>query len=210
MGLFGKVLNWLENKLVPTGALSDTGIWDELAYSEFNVEPLTVEQVQPASIDLRLGSDFKKLVPDREWAGPNRLEKRVIDTADDTEPKYEEFEADKVVLEPGDCVLGTTKEYVNLPPHLLGEVEGRSSVGRLFVEVHKTAGIIDPGFEGCITLEIENCGTNPVVLHKGQRVCQVVITRLNKPAKEPYGMKEDSKYQRQEGAVASKLSEDGY
>lgn len=193
----------------PAGTLSDGGIWDELAYSEFNIEPLTVEQVQPASIDLRLGSDFKRLEEDLEFdlsEGWSNLE--VVDSADSAEQSYEEFEADEVVLEPGDCVLGTTQEYVNMPAHLLGNVEGRSSLGRLFVEVHKTAGVIDPGYEGEITLEIHNDNPHPVKLHAGQRVCQMLVTRLNRPAENPYGEKDDSKYQGQVGATQSKLHAD--
>lgn len=212
VGLFGRgavalVAGKVNNGPAP-GVLSDTEIWDEIAYSEFDVAPLTTEQVQPASIDLRLGSDFKRLKekPLNQYSFNDQLE--VIDTATDTQHAYEEFEADEVVLDPGDCVLGTTMETVNIPPHLVGEVEGRSSVGRLFVEVHQTAGIIDSGFNGTITLEITNNSPNPVKLHEGQRVCQIVIHRLNKPAEDPYGSKDDSKYQGQRGATASRLHED--
>jgi len=183
-----------------SGVLSDSEIWDEFAYSDFDIHPLTTEQVQPASIDLRLGNDFKRLK-----ANPGM---ETIDTSEDSEQSFESFTDDSVVLQPGDCILGTTKEVVNMPAHLLGEIEGRSSLGRLFVEVHKTAGIIDPGFKGEITLELENCGPNPIKLHEGQRVCQMIITRLNKPCEEPYGQKKDTKYQGQTGATGSRLHQD--
>lgn len=190
------------------GVLSDSEIWDEIAYSDFDVHPLQPEQVQPASIDLRLGSDFKRLKEDKANKYSFNDTPSVIDTGKDTEQAWEEFEAEEVVLEPGDCVLGTTKETVNIPPHLLGEVEGRSSIGRLFVEVHKTAGVVDPGYRGEITLEIHNDNPNPVKLHEGQRVCQMLVKRLNRPAENPYGEKTDSKYQGQTGATASRLHQD--
>lgn len=201
-----RVLDWLHSE-DPT-VLTDGELFDELAYTTFDVAPLTVEQVQPASIDLRLGRDFKRLKEEQADKLEYNDHLRVIDTAKNAEQLHESFEADSITLDPGDCVLATTKERVHIPPHLLGEVEGRSSFGRLFVEVHQTAGILDPGFEGTITLEVVNNNPNPVKLHAGQRVCQIVVSRLASSSEEPYGEKHDTKYQGQEGATLSRLHED--
>lgn len=188
--------------------LTDGEIWDELAYSDFNVEPLTEAQVQPASIDLRLGNDFKRLKARTRTEAKMGYNAQPIDTKGDAVQPMEEFQADEVVLDPGDCLLGTTMETVSLPPDILGDCEGRSSVGRHFVEIHQTAGIIDPGYHGEITLEIVNNNPRPVKLYAGQRVCQMVVHKLDKPAVEPYGIKGDSKYQGQVGATASRLHDD--
>lgn len=190
------------------GTLCDKGIWDELAYTEFDIYPLQPEQVQPASVDLRLGEDFQILQAEQKYGTSEDYQKIPIDTKESTDQPMKEATADSITIQPGECVLGTTMETVNLPADLLGEVEGRSSLGRLFIEVHKTAGVVDPGYRGEITLEIHNDNPAPVTLYKGQRVCQLLLTKLNRPAEEPYGDKEDSKYQGQEGATQSKLHQD--
>lgn len=178
--------------------LSDAEFWDEFAYTELDIQPLTVEQVQPASIDLRLGSDFKRPLASGT----------VLDTVKDATQEYEEWKGDSVVVEPEDFVLGTTMETVYLPPHIYGEVKGRSSVGRVGIEVHKTAGVIDPGYRGEITLEITNDNPDPVEIHSGQRICQIVLEKMGEPAEKPYGSQENSKYQNQEGATPSQLHKD--
>ena len=113
-----------------------------------------------------------------------------------------------MILHPGDFVLGTTKEHVEIPHDLVAAVEGRSSLGRLAVIVHATAGWIDPGYHGEITLELSNLGAAPVALTPGMRVCQLVFTELKSRATRPYGEQRGSKYQDQKGPTASRIQED--
>lgn len=178
--------------------LSDGEIWDALSHTSFNIEPLTTNQVQPASVDLRLGGNFKRMLPTGN----------VIDTREGMEEKFTEWNAEYVDVHPDDFILGTTVETVNLPPDIYGEIKGRSSVGRLGIEVHKTAGVCDPGYRGELTLEITNDNPDPVRLYKGQRICQITLTKMDEPANNPYGEKDDTKYQGQHGATTSRLNED--
>lgn len=183
--------------------LSNQEIWDEFAYSEFDIYPLTVEQVQPASVDLRLGRDFKVFTqkPDKDY---------FIDSKHDIPKHYynEKENVSSILIKPGNFYLGTTMETINMPAHLYAEVKGRSSVGRLGVEVHKTAGVIDPGWRGEITLEITTDMPHPVKLYAGQRVAQMTVVKLDKPADPAYGEKADSKYQNQSGPTPSRIAYD--
>nr|WP_269744692.1 dCTP deaminase [Plesiocystis pacifica] len=104
--------------------------------------------------------------------------------------------------------LGTTLERVRVPADLVARVEGRSSIGRLAVVVHATAGFIDPGFEGQITLELSNLGRCAVKLYPGMRISQIVFHEMKSPAERPYGAARGSKYQGQEGPVASRIGKD--
>jgi dCTP deaminase len=114
-------------------------------------------------------------------------------------------EGGEFVLHPGDFVLGTTAERVEIPADLIAHVQGRSSLGRLAVVVHATAGVVDPGYEGQITLELSNLGTAPVALSPGMRVSQLIFTELTRPAERPYGADRGSKYQ---GPQASRIQDD--
>jgi len=200
------MISWLRRKLFgkPAGILSNQEIWEELQHGDLEVDPLSPEQVQPASIDLRLAGEFKRYrQPDDD---PTSC---LIDSKDGVpENLHENIEGNNVVIKPGDFVLASTKERVCLPPELYAEVKGRSSFGRLAVEVHKTAGVIDPGWSGDITLEITNDMPYPVMLHQGQRVCQITIHRMNTPADPSYGEKYDSKYQNQRGPTPTRVDED--
>ncbi|MFB6208157.1 MAG: dCTP deaminase [Candidatus Nanohaloarchaea archaeon] len=161
-------------------------------------------QLGPSSLDLRLGYEFGVL-------NTRKIEK--IDTR--SMEKYQDFiqterhtPEEGVVIHPGEFVLGSTLEKVNVPSNLVARVEGRSSYGRLGIIVHATAGYIDPGFEGQITLEMQNLGNAPVKLYPEDRVCQVVFETMTSEAEEPYGEKTDAKYMGQEGATGSKLDEE--
>lgn len=113
------------------------------------------------------------------------------------------------IIHPGEFALASTYETIKLPKHLVGRVEGRSSIGRLGVTVHVTAGYIDPGFHGKITLEISNIGKMPIAIYPKQRICQIVFETMTSPAKRPYGHPErDSKYMGQNGPESSKISKD--
>ena len=186
--------------------LSDADIRRRLADGELVVEPLADPelQVQPASIDLRLGREFLEfqrtniscIHPDSEREVDEYVEESHVEAGED------------FVLHPGDFVLGTTKERVEIPPDLIAHVEGRSSLGRLAVVVHATAGLADPGYQGQITLELSNLGTAPVALTPGMRISQLTFTELKSPAERPYGAERGSKYQGQSGPQASRIQSD--
>ena len=112
------------------------------------------------------------------------------------------------ILHPGEFALAHTAEFVKIPPDLVARVEGRSSLGRLAIVVHATAGFIDPGFEGTITLELSNLGRAAVKLYSGMRIGQLVFHTMTSPAERPYGIGRGSKYQGQRGAVPSRSGQD--
>ncbi|WP_324756790.1 dCTP deaminase [Haloarcula montana] len=186
--------------------LSDADILRRLEDGDLVVEPLDDPdiQIQPASIDLRLGREFLEfqhanipcIHPNSEQEVADYVEETVVD--DD----------DEFILHPGDFVLGTTYERVEIPDDLIAHVEGRSSLGRLAIVVHATAGLCDPGYQGQVTLELSNLGTAPVALSPGMRISQLTFTELKTPADRPYGDERGSKYQGQKGPQASKIQGD--
>ncbi|ACV12875.1 deoxycytidine triphosphate deaminase [Halorhabdus utahensis DSM 12940] len=186
--------------------LSDADILDRLEAGDLVVEPLDEPdlQIQPASVDLRLGREFLEfqhanipcIHPTSEQEVAEYVEETVVD------------EGGEFILHPGDFVLGTTVETVEIPDDLIAHVEGRSSLGRLAVVVHATAGLADPGYRGQITLELSNLGTAPVALTPGMRISQLTFTELSSPAERPYGEERGSKYQGQEGPQASRIQGD--
>ena len=186
--------------------LSDRDIRERLAEGDLVVEPLADPdlQIQPASVDVRLGREFLEFqrtnIPSIHPGSETEIEDYVTETYIEDD---EEF-----ILHPGDFVLGTTRERVEIPDDLVAQVEGRSSLGRLAVVVHATAGFVDPGFRGRITLELSNLGTAPVALSPGMRISQIVFTELSRPAAEPYGSERGSKYQDQGGPAASRIGDD--
>jgi dCTP deaminase len=186
--------------------LSDADILDRLAEGDLVVEPLddVDQQVQPASVDLRLGERFLEFqrtnIPCIHPTEADEVGEYVTETT--------VAEGDEFILHPGDFVLGTTTERVEVPPDLLATVQGRSSLGRLAIVIHATAGIVDPGYKGQITLELSNLGTAPVALTPGMRVSQLIFTELKSPANRPYGSDRGSKYQDQDGPQASRIGDD--
>ncbi len=186
--------------------LSDADIRRRLTDGELVVEPIADPelQIQPASIDLRLGREFLEFQRTNIPCIHPNSEQEVDEYVEET---YVE-EGGEFILHPGDFVLGTTKERVEVPPDLLGTVQGRSSLGRLAIVIHATAGIIDPGYRGQITLELSNLGTAPVALSPDMRISQVIFTELKTPAESPYGSDRGSKYQDQTGPQASRIQSD--
>jgi dCTP deaminase len=186
--------------------LSDRDILARLETGDLRIDPISdVErQVQPASVDLRLGTEFLEFQrANISCIHPDRADE-VEEYVESTDvPEGEEF-----VLHPGDFVLGSTKERVAVPDDLVAHVEGRSSLGRLAVVIHATAGLADPGFEGHVTLELSNLGTAPVALTPGMRISQITFTELSSPAERPYGAERGSKYQGQSGPQASRIGSD--
>ncbi|AIS31367.1 MULTISPECIES: dCTP deaminase [Methanobacterium] len=187
--------------------LSDQDIIKYLDEGKITIEPLEdpSRQIQPSSVDLRIGNEFK---------GFRIIRKPCIDPLDksDLESYMESFhleQGEAFIIHPGEFALATTYEAVKLPDDLVARVEGRSSMGRLGITMHVTAGYIDPGFEGKITLEISNIGKMPVALYTGQRVCQIVFETMTTPSLRPYGHPErDSKYMGQDKPVTSKIKQD--
>lgn len=205
--------------------LSDGDILDRLAEGDLVIEPLEDPdlQVQPASVDLRLGREFLEfertniacIHPDRGDEVDEYVTKTSVPAgAGGEQTTLGGYDADdrrehnEFILHPRDFVLGTTLERVELPHDLLAHVEGRSSLGRLAIVVHATAGIVDPGYRGHITLELSNLGTAPVALTPGMRISQLTFTELSSPAERPYGADRGSKYQDQSGPQASKIQGD--
>jgi dCTP deaminase len=186
--------------------LSDADILRRLEAGDLVVEPLDDPdlQIQPASVDLRLGREFLEFqranIPCIHPGSEREVEEYVTETVVE--------EGEEFVLHPGDFVLGTTKERVEIPNDLLANVEGRSSLGRLAIVVHATAGVVDPGYRGQITLELSNLGTAPVALTPGMRISQLVFTEMKNPAERPYGSSRGSKYQDQAGPQASRIQGD--
>ena len=179
--------------------LSDRDLLTEIDNQRVSIEPFDVEMVQPSSIDIRLDRMFRvfenhrypHIDPSIEQAGLTRL----------IEPEGD----DPFILHPGEFVLGSTLEVVSLPDDIAGRLEGKSSLGRLGLLTHSTAGFIDPGFSGHVTLELSNVATLPIKLFPGMKIGQLCLFRLSSPADHPYGSeKYGSRYQGQRGPTPSR------
>ena len=179
--------------------LSDRDIRAEITAGRVKVEPFTEAMVQPSSVDVRLDRFFrvfenhKYSVIDPSTEQPD-LTREVAVTAD-------EF----FILHPGEFVLASTYEVITLPGDIAGRLEGKSSLGRLGLLTHSTAGFIDPGFSGHITLELSNVANLPVKLFPGMKIGQLCLIKLSSPAEHPYGSAVyGSRYQGQRGPTPSK------
>ena len=168
---------------------SDKTIIKMLANETLSIYPLEKEQIQPASVDIRLGNTFS-MVEDSS-AGILSLEQEV---------KYKTMQADTYILLPNQFVLATTMEYFKLPDNLTAFVEGRSSLGRLGLFI-QNAGWVDPGFRGEITLELFNANRCAIELKPGRRIGQLVFAQMDDTALHPY----EGKYQGQRGATGSRI-----
>lgn len=186
--------------------LSDKTIKEYLKEGKIVIDPLKDEQqIQPSSVDMRLGDEFKVFkVIRKPYIDPKDEDDIAEYMESSTVPEGEAF-----IIHPNEFALATTQEYVKVPDDLVARVEGRSSMGRLGVTMHVTAGYVDPGFEGRITLEISNIGAMPVALYPGQRVCQLVFETMTTPAELPYGHpKRNSKYMKQLKPESSRVKLD--
>ena len=181
--------------------LSDRDLIVELKAGQLQLEPFDPALVQPSSIDVRLDRFFRVF--------NNHLYTH-IDPAqqqDDLTTLVEPDGDDPFVLHPGEFVLGSTLEVISLPASLAGRLEGKSSLGRLGLLTHSTAGFIDPRFSGHITLELSNMANLPIRLWPGMKIGQLCIFRLSSPAEHPYGAAVyGSRYQGQRGPTASRSS----
>ena len=179
--------------------LSDRDILKELDGGRVQLEPLTRDMIQPSSIDVRLDKFFR-VFDNHKY--PH------IDPASDQSDLTREVEVgtdETFVLHPGEFVLGSTYEVVTLPDDIAARLEGKSSLGRLGLLTHSTAGFIDPGFSGHVTLELANVATLPIKLYPGMKIGQLCFFRLSSPAENPYGSaKYGSRYQGQRGPTPSR------
>ena len=179
--------------------LSDGDLRKELACGRLKVDPFDEAMIQPSSIDVRLDRLFRVF---------NNTKYTHIDPRqqqDDLTTLVETVDDEPFVLHPGEFVLGSTFEAVELPDDLAGRLEGKSSLGRLGLLTHSTAGFIDPGFQGHITLELSNVANLPITLWPGMKIGQLCLFRLTSAAENPYGSERaGSRYQNQRGPTPSR------
>ena len=183
--------------------LSDRTIKEELARGRIVISPLNPEDIQPASVDLHL--DGQVLV----FANSRRPYIDVKESLEDLTQMVEIQEESPFILHPGEFVLGSTLENIELPDDLVARLEGKSSLGRIGLVIHSTAGFVDPGWKGHLTLELSNLARLPITLYKGMKIGQISYLRLTTPADRLYGSKSlGSKYQGQTVPTASRFSQD--
>ena len=182
--------------------LSDRSLREELAANRIVIEPLDERCIQPSSIDVKVSNLFR--VFRNHTAG-------IIDVKEDMEDLTElvSIVPDGVfMLHPGEFVLGSTLERIAVPNDLVARIEGKSSLGRLGLLIHSTAGFIDAGFDGHITLELANVASLPITIYPGMKIGQVSFMRMTTPAENPYGSgARGSKYQGQRGPTPSRYFE---
>lgn len=182
--------------------LSDRSIREALASGRVVIDPLQDGAVQPSSVDLRLDRAFR--VFRNHTLGHIDVKRDLSDLT----TLVEVAEDDPFILHPGEFVLGCTLEWVGLPDDLVARLEGKSSLGRLGLLIHSTAGFVDPGFEGQLTLELSNVASLPVTLYAGMRIGQISFQQMTTPADAPYGSGAfGSRYQSQRGPVPSRYWE---
>ncbi|MFH1294651.1 MAG: dCTP deaminase [Candidatus Aenigmatarchaeota archaeon] len=181
--------------------LPDHEIRKALNEGRLVIEPLEDPevQIQPAWVDLRLGSEFRIF---------KHTEEACIDAKD---PKdYTELKEVKesIIIHPQEFLLGITKERIKLPDNMVAFVDGKSSIGRLGLTAHITAGWIDPCFDGRLVLEMSNLGKMPVRVYPNMRICKLVLIKMNSPAEVPYHLRKESKYRGQDSVIESKINQE--
>ncbi len=179
--------------------LSDATIAEMIEAGDLVIRPWRPERVQPASVDLTLGRRFKVI---------DRSSRPYIDPEDIPEDLYREVdveEDDQFIMHPGEFALGSTLEWVELPDDVSARMEGKSSLGRLGLMIHSTAGWVDAGWKGELTLELHNVSVMPIVLRPNMKIGQISFMRMDAPALRPYGSPGlGSRYQGQEGPTPAK------
>ncbi len=178
--------------------LSDRDIRAQIQAGRIVIEPFTPEAVQPSSVDLHLDSRFRVFRNSRYPYIDVRVEQpeltELLEISGD----------DPFILHPGEFVLGSTLERVALPDDLVARLEGKSSLGRLGLLIHSTAGYVDPGWDGNLTLELSNVANLPITLYQGMKIGQISFQRLTSPVEVPYGdARIGSKYRGQRDPTAS-------
>lgn len=182
--------------------LSDRNIRQEIKRRHIIITPYDSSCVQPASYDVKLGRQVRIF---------RNITKAYLDISDDPHKFMELIKiknGEPFILHPREFVLGTTIEKIIVPRDMIARLDGKSSLGRLGIIIHATAGYIDPGFRGYITLEMTNVSNIPIALYPGMRIGQLSFMRLESPAEIPYGKGRGSKYQDQKGPTASRIWKD--
>lgn len=180
--------------------LSDQDIRKQIESGRVVVEPFDENMVQPSSIDIRVDSLFRVFHNSRY---------PVIDVRkpmEDLTELVEVSEEEPFILHPGEFVLGSTLEKVTLPDDIVGRIEGKSSLGRLGLLIHSTAGFVDAGWSGHLTLELSNVANLPITIYPGMKIGQLCLFEMTSPAERPYG--ERGRYRDQRGPTPSKFYED--
>jgi dCTP deaminase len=182
--------------------LSDGDIRKAIADGRIEIEPFNDDDVQPSSVDLHVDRFF------RTFHNARHPYIDVKKPMEDLTELVEVQEDEAFILHPGEFVLGSTAEYVRLPDDLVARLEGKSSLGRLGLLIHSTAGYVDPGFEGRLTLELSNVANLPITIYPGMKIGQISFFSLSSPADHPYGSDAvRSKYQGQRGPTPSRYYE---
>jgi dCTP deaminase len=183
--------------------LSDRSILEEIKAGRIEIDPFDEACIQPSSIDLHV---------DRKFRTFHNARYPFIDVKKEMPELTELIEVDgnnPFILHPGEFVLGSTLERVRLPDDLVARLEGKSSLGRLGLLIHSTAGYVDPGWDGYLTLELSNVANLPITIYPSMKIGQISFFRLTSPAERPYGSRErGSKYQGQRGPTASRFFEE--
>ncbi len=182
--------------------LSDRTIREELEAGRIEIDPLDEGCIQPSSVDLRVDCYFRVF---------RNHSVRLIDVKENQEDLTELVEigaGEAFILHPGEFVLGSTAERVRLPEDLVARLEGKSSLGRLGLLIHSTAGFVDAGWNGHLTLELSNVATLPITIYPGMKIGQISFLRMTTAAEVPYGSaRVGSKYQGQRGPTPSRYYE---
>ncbi len=182
--------------------LSDIAIYREIEDQHLRIDPFDPSLIQPASLDLRLYGRFMSANTGRTTH---------LDPQDSDQLSYNTWDLmghEQFILHSSELVLASTAEWIGLPRNIVGRVEGKSSLARLGVVVHSTAGFIDPGFQGRVTLELSNVSNIPIVLRPNMKIAQICFQYLDQPCAKPYGTDGlGSKYQNQTTTTASRYHE---
>ncbi|MDH3295821.1 MAG: dCTP deaminase [Acidimicrobiia bacterium] len=182
--------------------LSDRTIKEEVANGRIIIEPFTESAVQPSSVDLTL--DHRFIVFRNHTLGHIDVKENLEDLTD----MVESTDGKPFILHPGEFVLGSTAERVAIPADLVGRIEGKSSLGRLGLLIHTTAGFVDAGWDGQLTLEFSNVASLPITLYPGMKIGQISFIRMTTEADKPYGTASlGSKYHGQQGPRPSRYWE---
>ena len=183
--------------------LSDVDIRSEIAVGRIEIDPFDETCVQPSSVDLHVDSQFRVFANSRYPFIDVRREMPDLTELVDVEGD------EPFILHPSEFVLGSTFERVRLPEDTVARLEGKSSLGRLGLLIHSTAGYVDPGWDGYLTLELSNVANLPITIYPRMRIGQISFFRLSTPARAPYGAGgRRSKYQGQRGPTASRFFEE--
>jgi len=178
--------------------LSDKDILQRVKRGDLKIEPFDESFVQPSTVDLHLSEELRVF---------DNWEIGVIDVKEKCDvSRVIKISSDGFIIHPGEFLLGSTVEKITLPDDLAGKLEGRSSLGRLGLVIHATAGYVDPGFSGWLTFELSNLSRLPIKIYPQMKIAQICFFQMSSPVLHPYGSKElGSKYQGQKGPTASRV-----